>query len=195
MSERLTIKGFQLGSTSIGKLLYGKKKEVQKPKKAKVINNAIADNFSNTTPNKIAEKEKPKKEIVKKYWYENNWKESIRIIGGKEYLLKSSYENNFALYLEMLKIQGHIKKWEYEPDKFYFSKVKRGLKAYIPDFKITNNNGSIEYKEVKGYMDSKAKTKLKRFAKYYPHLKLTVIDKTWFDAFKKKRIELKGWEK
>ena len=78
-----------------------------------------------------------------------------------------------------------IKKWEYEPDKFIFEEIKYGTRSYTPDFKIFNNDGSIEYFEVKGYMDSKSKTKLKRMAKYYPETKLTLVERDEYMAIYK----------
>ena len=49
-----------------------------------------------------------------------------------------------------------------------------------------NNDDSEEFWEVKGYMDSKSKTKLKRMAKYYPDVKLVLIDSTYYNDLKKK---------
>ena len=55
-------------------------------------------------------------------------------------------------------------------------KIKRGNRFYKPDFKIINNDGLVEYHEIKGYMDKDSQVKLKRMAKYYPHIKLILID-------------------
>lgn len=88
---------------------------------------------------------------------------------------RSSWEANYARYLNWLIIQKEIVRWEYEVDTFDFP-VKRGNTRYLPDFKITNIDGSIEYHEVKGHMDSDSAVKLKRMAKYYPGVKLVLID-------------------
>jgi hypothetical protein len=40
---------------------------------------------------------------------------------------------------------------------------------------VTENGGQVVYHEVKGWMDAKSKTRLKRMAKYYPHVSLIVI--------------------
>ena len=63
------------------------------------------------------------------------------------------------------KDQGEILKWEYEPETFWFEKIKRGVRTYTPDFKVTEKDGSIIFHEVKGYMDARSKTKLKRMKK------------------------------
>lgn len=89
---------------------------------------------------------------------------------------RSKWEANYALYLDWLIKQKQILNWEYEAETFFFDKIKLGTRSYRPDFKVFNNDGSIEYHEVKGYMDAKSKTKIKRMAKYFPKLKLVLIE-------------------
>ena len=60
---------------------------------------------------------------------------------------------------------------------FYFEGIKRGTTNYKPDFLVTFPSGNSEWFEVKGFMDSKSKTKIKRMAKYYPNEKLNIVDK------------------
>ena len=91
--------------------------------------------------------------------------------------VRSSWEANYARYLNWLISLGEILKWEYEADTFEFKKIKRGTRSYTPDFKIYNPNGSIEYHEVKGWMDQRSNTKLKHMKKYYPDVKVILIDK------------------
>ena len=55
----------------------------------------------------------------------------------------------------------------------------------LPDFKIYQNDGTVVYHEVKGYMDSKSATKIKRMAKYYPNIKLIVIQKEEYKSIMK----------
>jgi hypothetical protein len=97
------------------------------------------------------------------------------IINDRKFHFRSSWEVNYARYLEWLVYKKQIIKWDYEKDTFWFETIKRGVRSYLPDFKLFNNDGSIEYHEVKGYMDDKSKTKIKRMAKYYPETKLIVI--------------------
>ena len=105
--------------------------------------------------------------------------------GEKRYYVRSKWEYNFCYYLEFLKKQGKIKEWKYEPQTFWFYKIKRGIRSYKPDFLVFENGGTIVYYEVKGYMDSKSKTKLRRMKKYYPHIRVIVIDKKQYKAIMK----------
>ena len=90
--------------------------------------------------------------------------------------VRSSWEANYARYLNWLKEIGEIKDWEYEPETFWFHTIKRGTRSYTPDFRVTNPDGSIEYHEVKGWMDQRSRTKLARMAKYYPEIPIVLID-------------------
>lgn len=124
-----------------------------------------------------------------------SWKQGWREIGGKRKYFRSLWEANYARYLEFLKQHNEIKEWEHEPDTFWFKNIKRGCRSYLPDFKITNNNGSIEYHEVKGWYDDRSKTKIKRMAKYYPEVKLIVIfGKQYQSIAKQMKNIIKDWE-
>lgn len=107
-------------------------------------------------------------------------KHGWRIIAGERMFFRSSWEANYARYLEYLKENLKITNWEYEVHTFWFEKIKRGVRSYLPDFKITNLSGIHEWHEVKGWMDNKSKTKIKRMAKYYPCEKLIIIGEKWF---------------
>lgn len=82
--------------------------------------------------------------------------------------------------MQFLKETCQIKEWEHEPKTFWFEEIRRGVRSYLPDFKVTKNDGKHYWVEVKGYMDSKSKTKIKRFKKYYPEEELHVLDSVWF---------------
>lgn len=105
--------------------------------------------------------------IAKAGWHE---------IGGKKLYLRSKAELKFAQRLEFLKEYKIIDLWEYEPQVFYFEGIKRGVTNYKPDF-MTKDQHGIKYYEVKGYLDPRSITKIKRFIKYYPDLKLVVVYK------------------
>ena len=109
--------------------------------------------------------------------------------------VRSAWEANYARYLNFLVKIKDIKKWQYEPDTFIFEAIKRGTRSYMPDFKVFNNDDSIEYHEVKGWMDSKSITRAKRMTKYYPLIKIKLIDKVWFKANKANLSSIIiGWE-
>jgi hypothetical protein len=110
----------------------------------------------------------------------SNCKRGYFIDGDKKYYMRSGWEIRYAAYLNILKKSNEIKDWEYEVDTFWFEKIKRGVRSYKPDFKIFNNDGSIVYHEVKGYMDAKSKTKLKRMKLYHPEINVIVIGEEFF---------------
>ncbi|MEK6882949.1 MAG: DUF1064 domain-containing protein, partial [Nanoarchaeota archaeon] len=107
-------------------------------------------------------------------------KRGWREIGDERIYFRSEWEVRVARHLQFLKEKKQILDWKYEPQTFWFEEIKRGCRSYLPDFKVTENNGDHYWIEVKGYMDSKSKTKLKRFAKYYPQERLKVLEKDWF---------------
>ena len=95
---------------------------------------------------------------------------------------RSSWEANYARYLNWLLSIGEIEKWEYEPDTFEFHSIKRGTRFYTPDFKVFSRGDDYEYHEIKGYMDQKSQTAINRMRKYYPDEKLIVIGKDSYYA-------------
>jgi hypothetical protein len=101
-------------------------------------------------------------------------------IGERRIYFRSKWEWQYAVYLEFTKDRQIIQGWEYEPQTFWFEKIKRGVRSYKPDFKVIENDGSHYWAEVKGYMDTKSLTKIRRFKKFYPKEKLVVIDQKWF---------------
>jgi hypothetical protein len=124
------------------------------------------------------------------------WKQEWRELGGKRCFFRSKWEYNYGCFLEFLKQNKQILEWEHEPDTFWFEDIKRGTKSYLPDYRVKHLNGSIEYVEVKGYMDSKSATKLKRMGIYFPDVKLRLVGKEWFAKNNKRyRGVIQGWEK
>ena len=100
--------------------------------------------------------------------------------------VRSAWEANYARYLNFLIGLGQIKKWEYEADTFWFETIKRGTRSYTPDFKVWENDDRIIYHEVKGWMDEKSITRLKRMAKFHPNVRLIVIAKAEMAEIKSK---------
>lgn len=114
-------------------------------------------------------------------------------IGGKTFRARSSWEANIAAYFEFLKRQGNIIDWRHEPLTFWFKGIKRGVVSYLPDFEIIEASGAIKYVEVKGFMDSRSATKLKRMKKYFPDIKVELINKKRYDEIKSKSRFIKDW--
>lgn len=110
---------------------------------------------------------------------------------------RSSWEANYARYLNfIIKNDKSMLRWEYEPQTFEFKKIKKGTRFYTPDFKIYFASGAIEYHEVKGWDYPKGRTARKRFLKYFPNLKLVLIDGEWFKALKRQGVNklIPNWE-
>lgn len=109
-----------------------------------------------------------------------------REIAGRRVYMRSKWEANYGRYLQFLKTQEIIIDWEHEPKTFWFEGIKRGVCSYLPDYRITWPDQSHSWAEVKGYMDAKSATKLKRMAKYFPEENILVIDGKWFARNSKK---------
>lgn len=108
---------------------------------------------------------------------------------------RSRWEANYARFLNLLKANGEIRAWEYEADTFWFEAIRRGIRSYTPDFKVRDRSGATYYVEVKGWMDPKSKTKLKRMKKYYPAIDLRLFgEKAYRELDRKLGKAIAGWE-
>lgn len=124
-----------------------------------------------------------------------SWKAGWRDVGGRRIYFRSRWEANYARYLEWLRCNGQIAGWEHEPETFWFESIRRGVRSYLPDFLVTETGGSKAYHEVKGWMDSRSKTTIRRFRKYYPQHTLIVVDGPAYSAIQRKASSLVGgWE-
>lgn len=123
-----------------------------------------------------------------------SWKAAWRDIGDRRIFARSRWEANYARFLEFRKSQKEILDWEHEGETFWFEKIRRGCRSYLPDFTVTLLDGTKEYHEVKGWMDARSKTKLKRMAKYHPTIQIKLVQKDWFQANKNLAKILPGWE-
>lgn len=116
-------------------------------------------------------------------------------IEGKRFFGRSKYERNYGRYLEFQKQNKLIIDWFHEPETFWFGQIKRGVRSYLPDFKVCPTERDRYWVEVKGWMDPKSATKLKRMAKYYPSEVVVLIDSKWFAKNNRKlKVLIKGWE-
>ena len=93
---------------------------------------------------------------------------------------RSMWEANYARYLKFLAAKSEILSWDYECKVFEFPGIKRGATEYRPDFLVVELDGSRSWHEVKGWMDPKSQTRIRRMAKYFPDEKLVLIDRSWF---------------
>lgn len=95
---------------------------------------------------------------------------------------RSAWERNVARVLQWLEGEGELLSWTYEPRRYEFPQIKRGCIDYLPDFEITESDGTVRLVEVKGQLDSRSRTKLKRFKKYYPELWADMLFVVRYDA-------------
>lgn len=107
----------------------------------------------------------------------SNRKEVSTVIDWTKYVFKSSWEYEVAIRLQKLKTNGDIISWEYEPDRFIFNDIKKGIRSYCPDFKVTTPN-CVFYIEVKGWKSEIGMKRLSMFKERYPNIKLYLIDET-----------------
>lgn len=123
------------------------------------------------------------------------WKSGWRTIGGRGAFFRSSWEANYARYLDYRKRCGLISRWEHEPLTFFFPGVISGPVSYLPDFRVTNKDASTEYHEVKGWMDAKSKLKLRRMKKHHPSIRIFVRSSKWFKQWNSKlKAIIHEWE-
>jgi hypothetical protein len=122
------------------------------------------------------------------------WKAAWHEIGGIRKYYRSRWEANYAYYLQWLKEKGEILDWKHEPKVFWFDGVKRGTVSYLPDFLVLEKDGKEAYHEVKGWMDDRSKTKIRRMAKYHPDVTLVVIDKKVYESLRRSVSKIvPGW--
>ncbi len=124
-----------------------------------------------------------------------SWKAGWREIGGKRKYYRSRWEANYARFLEYLKSEGEIAEWAHECEVFWFEGIRRGQVSYLPDFKVIYPDRSVEFHEVKGWMDAASKTKIKRMAIYHPNIVLKVIDSLAYLRLERSiGRQIDGWE-
>jgi protein-arginine kinase activator protein McsA len=97
----------------------------------------------------------------------SNAKRGWREVGGKRVFFRSRMEANYARFLTFTGVD-----WQFESKTFWFEGLKRGVVSYTPDFYLPSTD---EYLELKGWMDPRSKTKLKRMARYHPEVTLRLV--------------------
>ena len=110
--------------------------------------------------------------------------------------VRSSWEANYARYLNLMVKIGVVEHWEYEPRTFWFLAIKRGVRSYKPDFCVKyRDKAEAVYVEVKGYFDAKSKTKLKRMKKYHPAVVIEFVGATEYRGLAAQwKQSIPGWE-
>lgn len=124
-----------------------------------------------------------------------SWKAGWREIGPQRIYARSRWEANIARMLEFRRMTGDLVSWEHEPVTFWFEKIRRGVRSYKPDFRVTEKGKEPYFIEVKGWMDARSKTTLRRMKKYHPSVTVDVIDSKRYAVIKKQlQYVVEGWE-
>lgn len=113
-----------------------------------------------------------------------------------EIYFRSSWEANYARYLNKLISLGVVVSWEYEPETFWFEAIRRGTRSYRPDFRVFyKDDPKPEYIEIKGWVVAKDRTKWRRMKKYHPHIKLVVVGQKEYEKIKREwSSSIRNWE-
>ena len=124
-------------------------------------------------------------------------RETYEASNGKIYYTRSGWENNYCAYLDWLLGMGEIKAWEYEPTPRYefivteFGRQRALSLGYLPDFKVTNNDGTFYLVEIKG--KPQGMRKLQKMKKFYPKIKIELVTGKEYKILKKKVGRLLNW--
>lgn len=116
--------------------------------------------------------------------FHSRGKQAWHIIGGQKHFFRSSWEVEYAKYLQTLLENRKILQWEFEAQTFQFTNTTNGVRSYMPDFRVTNLDNSIEFHEVKGWMDKKSIIKFEKMKAEYPNIPLKVIGKKEYDLLR-----------
>jgi predicted nuclease of restriction endonuclease-like RecB superfamily len=95
--------------------------------------------------------------------------------------------------LKFLTKEKEIKNWTYESETFEIL-TEDGSRFYTPDFKIVNNDKSVLYHEVKGWINLKCLNTLVEMARQHPQIKIVLIEKENYRKIERQFGKLLNWE-
>ena len=110
------------------------------------------------------------------------------IVGSKECNFRSNLEHRVAVYLELLKIGGHIKDWAFEQTVFHFDNPI--LSKYLMDFDVIRPDGTFYYIEAKGMMDKHSRDRITVLLTEKPEVELWVVFQNKRDKVKFERKKI-----
>lgn len=102
---------------------------------------------------------------------------------------RSQGEVEYAKRLDAERAAGRISEWRYEPMRLLLARPKggKGQWTYTPDFLVVNNDGTMDFHEVKGKVERSDEQRLKAAAETYPWYGWLMVRKrgrsweeTWF---------------
>ena len=116
------------------------------------------------------------------------------IMNGGEITFRSLLEYRYAVYLTLLREQGHILEWTYEDEELSieFQHGRYGnTRKYIPDFGVLNEDGEWEVHETKGYFPPIDATKIRAYREMAGNPFVLIFAKKPYGAQKRRaeRIE------
>lgn len=121
-----------------------------------------------------------------------SWKCGWRIIGNNNKIyFRSRWEANYARYLNFLKSNNEILDWIHEPKTFIFPDNR----TFLPDFEVIKKDGTIEYHEVKGWLDDRSKHHFTAMREFFPTENLVIIFSEKYKEIEKMFFDrIEGWE-
>lgn len=109
---------------------------------------------------------------------------------------RSSWEANYARYLNVLKSRGILDSWEYESQRFVFKDSGDGIRSYRPDFKVKYTDGCEEFHEVKGWINTRSEAIAAKMSREYPDVVIKTIGPEQYHAIAKEfQGEISSWER
>lgn len=110
---------------------------------------------------------------------------------------RSSWEANYARYLNFLVTKGAVASWQYEPMTVIFPVDRGPVRTYTPDFAVIElPTGWLRYHEVKGVWSDRFFAQLDLIGEHRQDLEpLTIVDAAAYaELHRQYRHELPGWE-
>ncbi len=98
-------------------------------------------------------------------------KDSAIAIPSQKSAFRSKLEEAYSRYLHGLLLAGDIRQYRYEPMRFNLAPNT----TITPDFQVILADGTMEYREVKGWAREDAMAKLKICARLYPEWKFWLV--------------------
>jgi hypothetical protein len=110
--------------------------------------------------------------------------------------LRSTWEANWARYLNLGIAKGIIASWQYEPQVFTFpDDADAEVKSYTPDFLVRMADGTEVYHEVKGWMTTRYRRAIDLMRATYPDVPLRVFTRRDYQELTRRwRSSIPEWE-
>jgi endogenous inhibitor of DNA gyrase (YacG/DUF329 family) len=110
--------------------------------------------------------------------------------------MRSTWEANWARYLNLAIAQGSVKAWEYEPVTFTFPDgADPDVRSYTPDFRVCMPDGAAVYHEVKGWMTDRSRRALQLMRQFYPDVVVQVFSRRAYQQLRQRwRDSIPEWE-